>query len=589
MPHADTAAMNAHLAGISRTVAEGAHAVLVLDGAGWHGSKALRVPDNITLLPLPPYAPERNPIENVWAYLRANRLANAVFETCEEIVARCCDARNFFANDSDTVRSITTRDYAKTVKVRPRHGHPRSRRRRRRHWRQHRRRDPRRQRRHHRRLHRLHHRLGRRQLDHLVAGAHPAHRGRAARHAAHHLGHRGRGDPAALRPDADGRQHHLGDGFPRGDEDHHAGRRQGRRGRQGQDDRVSLLRQLRRRALRGPDHRHRAHLGRRQADGPLRRHLALVSGRRGADRRSVHRREDGRGQHARLSRHGLCGLRGTGALDLWQPPAAALLRGVPAARRSRHRRGADPRRHHDPGLGRVHLRDAGDPQDRWRRDGAREPERAGRLHRHGGGAGPAAGHGARGRERQPRGGLVRRRSARGLLQGAAGRRGVGQIDHARQLVGEWRQPRQCLPRQPRRSGPPRLWRHAVRLRGGAGDPGDEGARAARDLLSVHPDGRAARQHACRTRIPTTPPRRASPRSPGGGGSPVRRRRASPGPWTRPPRPQARSRRCSARPRPPASASRARASWTGRPATGACAAWCCTTPISARRRAGSMPS
>ena len=69
-----------------------------------------------------------------------------------------------------------------------------------------------------------------------------AHRGRAARHAAHHLGHRGRGHPAALRPHADGRQHHLGDRFPRGDEDHHAGRRQGRRGRQGQDDRVSLLR-----------------------------------------------------------------------------------------------------------------------------------------------------------------------------------------------------------------------------------------------------------------------------------------------------------------------------------------------------------
>jgi hypothetical protein len=67
--------------------------------------------------------------------------------------------------------------------------------------------------------------------------------------------------------------------FPRGDEDHHAGRRQGRRGRQGQDDRVSLLRLLRRCALRGADHRHRPHLGRRQADGPLRRHLALVSGR----------------------------------------------------------------------------------------------------------------------------------------------------------------------------------------------------------------------------------------------------------------------------------------------------------------------
>ena len=117
MPHADTAAMNAHLAEISRTIAKGAHAVLVLDGAGWHGAKALCVPDNITMLLLPPYAPELNPIENVWAYLRANRLAISVFETYDEIVAKCCDAWNFFAENIDTVRSITSRDYAITVKV----------------------------------------------------------------------------------------------------------------------------------------------------------------------------------------------------------------------------------------------------------------------------------------------------------------------------------------------------------------------------------------------------------------------------------------------------------------------------------------
>ncbi len=57
--------MSAHLAEISRTVAAGAHAILVFDGADWHGAKALAVPDNITLLPLPPYAPELNAIENV--------------------------------------------------------------------------------------------------------------------------------------------------------------------------------------------------------------------------------------------------------------------------------------------------------------------------------------------------------------------------------------------------------------------------------------------------------------------------------------------------------------------------------------------
>ena len=57
LPFVNTAAMNAHLAEIARMVAPGAHAVLVLDGAGWHGSKTLVVPDNISLLPLPPTVP----------------------------------------------------------------------------------------------------------------------------------------------------------------------------------------------------------------------------------------------------------------------------------------------------------------------------------------------------------------------------------------------------------------------------------------------------------------------------------------------------------------------------------------------------
>jgi transposase len=67
MPTANTEAMNEHLKEISTQVAPGAQAVLVLDGAGWHQTGGrLRVPDNITLLHLPPYAPELNPVENVW-------------------------------------------------------------------------------------------------------------------------------------------------------------------------------------------------------------------------------------------------------------------------------------------------------------------------------------------------------------------------------------------------------------------------------------------------------------------------------------------------------------------------------------------
>ena len=64
LPFANAEAMSLHLQEISRHVAPGAHAVLVLDGAGWHGARgAGRVPDNLTLLPLPPYSPELNPVE----------------------------------------------------------------------------------------------------------------------------------------------------------------------------------------------------------------------------------------------------------------------------------------------------------------------------------------------------------------------------------------------------------------------------------------------------------------------------------------------------------------------------------------------
>jgi DDE superfamily endonuclease len=75
MPYADTEAMNKHLTVIAACITPGAHGVVVLDGAGWHSSKALAVPPNLTLMTQPPFAPEVNPVENVWEYLRKNNLA----------------------------------------------------------------------------------------------------------------------------------------------------------------------------------------------------------------------------------------------------------------------------------------------------------------------------------------------------------------------------------------------------------------------------------------------------------------------------------------------------------------------------------
>ena len=79
--------MNLHLEEIGSQVTPGSHAVLLLDGAGWHqtGGK-LRVPKNISLLHPPPYSPELNPVENIWQFLRQNHLGNRVFESYAAIV-----------------------------------------------------------------------------------------------------------------------------------------------------------------------------------------------------------------------------------------------------------------------------------------------------------------------------------------------------------------------------------------------------------------------------------------------------------------------------------------------------------------------
>jgi len=113
MPTANTEAMNEHLKVISTQVAPGAHAVLICDGAGWHQTGGrLMVPDNITLLPLPPYAPELNPMENVWQYLRANKLSRLVWASYDAIVTACCEAWLFLINDPERIRSIGNREWA---------------------------------------------------------------------------------------------------------------------------------------------------------------------------------------------------------------------------------------------------------------------------------------------------------------------------------------------------------------------------------------------------------------------------------------------------------------------------------------------
>lgn len=103
-PTVDTGLMNTFLAGLSGTIAPDEHAVLVLDNAGWHVAKALSVPQNITLMPLPPYSPELNPAERLWAYLRSHHLANRVYADYDHLLKET--DRAWMTLDKTTIKTV---------------------------------------------------------------------------------------------------------------------------------------------------------------------------------------------------------------------------------------------------------------------------------------------------------------------------------------------------------------------------------------------------------------------------------------------------------------------------------------------------
>ncbi len=86
LPRCTTEGMTLHLKEISQAVTPGAHALVLVDQAGWHQSKKLVVPANITLMPLPAKAPELNPVENIWQFLRENWISNRIFSSYGDIV-----------------------------------------------------------------------------------------------------------------------------------------------------------------------------------------------------------------------------------------------------------------------------------------------------------------------------------------------------------------------------------------------------------------------------------------------------------------------------------------------------------------------
>lgn len=111
LPSANSAGMAAHLEAIAREIPEGRHGIIVIDGAPWHSHK-LEIPKNMTLLKLPPYSPELNPIEQVWQHLKQKRLSNRCFTGYDDIIDACCQAWNEFRANGSFIQSLCSRRWA---------------------------------------------------------------------------------------------------------------------------------------------------------------------------------------------------------------------------------------------------------------------------------------------------------------------------------------------------------------------------------------------------------------------------------------------------------------------------------------------
>lgn len=107
--------MKKHLQQISDATPKGRYALVIMDRAGWHSNKLEVHFDNLSIMHLPPYSPELNPIEQVWAWLRSNDLSNRVFKDYDDIIEQVSEGWNNFRNQVSQVKSLCSRKWAKLI------------------------------------------------------------------------------------------------------------------------------------------------------------------------------------------------------------------------------------------------------------------------------------------------------------------------------------------------------------------------------------------------------------------------------------------------------------------------------------------
>jgi hypothetical protein len=108
-PQVDTGTMNVFMGMLSDELGPDDHAVVIMDQAGWHTSKGLLVPDNVTVRCLPPYGPELNPVERLWGYLRSHHLSNRAYEDYRHLLDASAQAWQQLT--PETLRSVCSCSY----------------------------------------------------------------------------------------------------------------------------------------------------------------------------------------------------------------------------------------------------------------------------------------------------------------------------------------------------------------------------------------------------------------------------------------------------------------------------------------------
>ncbi len=105
-PHLNTDVVNAFFEEFSKEIAPDVHVALIWDQAGYHTAGKLKVPANVTLVPLPPRSPELNPVENLWHYLRSHYWSNRCYRNYDALREAACDAWQRSCLDADSIKSV---------------------------------------------------------------------------------------------------------------------------------------------------------------------------------------------------------------------------------------------------------------------------------------------------------------------------------------------------------------------------------------------------------------------------------------------------------------------------------------------------